>query len=219
MNTKKILPTVFVLFVLATGAHAAFTTDTTVTLTIDPNAVKKAQVEAIKDSPRFQQYVQEQAERRYYESLKHEAEDALKKIPGTPENSRASAADMLRAFLAGKNDELAAQADYIVTLPRWVEAVAITSKETAYCKTGVGGSRNNCGGIKNSGGEFKTYRTKLDGLEDITILLQKPRYKSLTVEAMNGLYCQDEGQPAKRCVAWSSDIMRIVDELNGKLTK
>lgn len=214
---QKALRIAFVSICLIATAHAAFTAEKTVTIIPDPQVVKGARILEIKQSPRFQRYVDEQAELRYYESLKQEAEEGLKEIHGTPENSKASAAAALRAFLAGKNPELAAQADYIVTLPRWVEAVAIMHKETTYCTRGVGESRNNCGGIKNLAGEFKYYASKIDGLEDISILLQKPRYKNLTIEAMNGIYCQDAARAGNRCEAWDTDIMRIVDELNGKI--
>lgn len=214
---QKALVSLFVIFAFSTAAHAALTAEKTVTIMPDPEAVKAQRIEEIKQSPRFLRYVDEQAERRYYEGLKQEAEQGLKEIKGTPENGKASAAAVLRAFLTGKNPELAARADYIVTLPRWVEAVAIMHKETTYCTRGVGDSRNNCGGIKNLSGEFKHYASKIDGLEDITILLQKPRYKALTIEAMNGIYCQDETRDGKRCENWDTDIMRVVDELNGKL--
>lgn len=214
---QKFFLITFVTFGLATAAHAAMTSERTVTIKIDHEAVIRQRVDEIKQSPRFQRFIDEEAERRAYEEQKADAEAKLRKIKGTPEHDQAKASDVLRAYLAGKNPALAKHADYIVALPRWVEAVAIISKETSYCRTGVGNSRNNCGGIKNVAGEFKTYASALDSIEDITILLQKPRYKSLTIQAMNGIYCQDEDQPGKRCVGWDTDIMRVVDELNGKL--
>lgn len=205
-----------ILPILAALTHSAFATERTVTIIPDKDAVKKARIQEIKESPRFQQYVNEQAELRYYESVRDEAGAALREIEGTEEKKSADAASMLRAYLAPRNKALAGRAEEIVKLPRWREVVGIIGKETSFCTKGVGASRKNCGAIKNAAGEFKRYASEMDAVEDIAILLGKPRYAGRTIQEINGTYCVDETQPGNRCPGWDVQILAIASELGSE---
>lgn len=143
---------------------------------------------------------------------------ALEPVHPAKAQDKMSEAEVLEKFLTKNNSPLASYAEEITEIPRFVESVCITKKETSFCNAGVGSSKDNCGAIKNSTtGNFKVYRDKLEAVQDIGILLQKPLYKQRTIPEMNGIYCQDSNQPGKKCVNWSETIMSCVDELNGEL--
>lgn len=148
-------------------------------------------------------------------TLYYEAEPVIEHIIVTGE-SQGARIDALRAFLEDQNAQLMIQyVDEIVELPRYIEVVAIIGHETSFCTKGVGESRNNCGAIMNTKGEFKRYASKLDAIEDLSILLQNDRYGDLTIEQMNGIYCVHEGGV---CPDWTENINRYIRmiELAGK---
>lgn len=119
--------------------------------------------------------------------------------------------DDLIQFLKAKGaTDLIPYVHEIVKLPRWVEVVAIVGKETTFCKYGVGSSRKNCGAIKNAKGDFKVYASVMDSIEDVSILLQKPRYKDKSIEEMNGVYCVHDGGA---CPMWSEHIEEMMNEI------
>ncbi len=122
-------------------------------------------------------------------------------------------AEKLREYLNKKNPELSEYADQIVALPRWKEVIGIIGKETSFCLKGVGASRNNCGAIMSRSGGFKRYTTKLEAIEDVSILLQKPLYAGYSIEEINGTYCVDETQVGNRCIGWDEQIMKFIKDL------
>lgn len=124
-------------------------------------------------------------------------------------------ASSLKSFLSAVNPNLVAYADEIVQLPRWIETVAIAGQETEYCKTGVARSNNNCGGVKNSKGGFKSYTSPVDSLRDISKVINSPAYKDKTISEMNGTYCVYEEGPTGSgpCPHWSTNINRNVDKI------
>lgn len=135
-------------------------------------------------------------------------------IPAPPIDNEV---EMLRSYLKSNNAaSLMPYAAEIVKLPRWQEALAIASHETAFCTTGVGRSRNNCGGITGGKDGFKRYANKFDGLADISVLLNKPAYRNKTIAQMNGTYCVNNGGP---CPNWTEKINGELAELRGFLKK
>lgn len=125
-------------------------------------------------------------------------------------------AELLADYLRSKGGhEMAEHARDIVELYRWQDVVAIAWKETQFCTTGVGASRNNCGGIKSwrTDRTFKVYDNVYDSLWDISYLLNKPRYKGLTIAEMNGTYCVNEAAGGGKCPNWSEVINSIKSEL------
>lgn len=125
-------------------------------------------------------------------------------------------AEKLAAYLESKGaPELAAYAAEIMELPRWKEALAITAKETTFCRYGVGASRNNCGGIRSfiEGRGFKIYETKFDSVWDVSYLLQKPRYINRSIADMNGIYCVDEAAGGGPCPNWTETIEAFIAEI------
>ena len=112
--------------------------------------------------------------------------------------------ELLREFLENQNAQSMLQyVNEIVKLPRYIEVVAIIGHETSFCTKGVGASRNNCGAIMNTKGEFKWYASKLDAIEDLSILLMNNWYKKKTIMQMNGIYCVLEG---RECKDWTENI-------------
>lgn len=125
-------------------------------------------------------------------------------------------AEKLAAYLERKGaPELAAYAAEIMELPRWKEALAITAKETTFCRYGVGASRNNCGAIRSSieGRGFKIYETKFDSVWDVSYLLQKPRYINRSIAEMNGIYCVNEAAGGGKCPNWTETIEAMIAEI------
>ena len=198
---------------------ASYTSETVEIERVDhAEEAKNERINEIKTSPEFIDWINSEAERRYYEEMRDDALNNLQQIEGTVEHSREKAAAVLRRHLEPHNPELAAHADHIVTLPRWIEAVGIMAKETKYCTKGVGASKNNCGGIKNSKtGNFKVYNNDLEAVEDITILLAKPSYANRTIAQMNGLYCQDASQPGRKCKDWDNHVLAVVSVIEAEL--
>lgn len=129
--------------------------------------------------------------------------------------------EALRAFLVSKGAlELSEHATELMELPRWKEALAIVGKETSWCTRGVGESRNNCGAVKSSipGRTFKIYENVYDAVWDVSYLLQKPRYKDLDIESMNGVYCVDESRVGQKCALWSEHINDFLEEIEQAVT-
>lgn len=125
-------------------------------------------------------------------------------------------AEKLEEYLISKGaHELAEYANDIVQLDRWQEALAITGKETQFCQTGVGASRNNCGGIRSfkPGRGFKVYENVYDSVWDVSYLLMKPRYRDLTIEEMNGIYCVNEAEGGGKCPNWTETILELQNEI------
>jgi len=125
-------------------------------------------------------------------------------------------AEGLAEYLRSKGGhELAEYASDIVKLYRWQDAVAIAYKETHFCTKGVGASRNNCGGIKSwqTTNTFKTYENVYDSVWDISYLLNKPRFKGLTLAEMNGSYCVYEAGDGGECPNWTEVVTNIKAEL------
>lgn len=179
---------------------------------------KRQRIEEIRNSEEFQKYINTELERRYLEEVMDNAIKQLEQIEGTTQHDSKKAAAVLREVIGEYNPGLAEHADFIVQLPRWVEAVAISYKETHFCTQGVGSSRNNCGAIKNSQtGQFKVYASQRDAIEDISILLNKPAYKNLTIAQMNGFYCQDSNRPGRKCHNWDVVINQKIQEIKAKL--
>ena len=119
--------------------------------------------------------------------------------------------EQLRQYLEKENALTMIQyLDEIVELPRYIEVVAIIGHETSFCTKGVGDSRNNCGAIMNTKGEFKRYASKLDAIEDLAILLQNDRYINKSIAEMNGVYCQHEGG---ECPNWTENIEGNIDNM------
>ena len=186
-----------------------------------------------KQSPEFLDKMNKELEREYYETIKIEADTKLEELKVTGferpqlivakqqivENDRKTKqVEVVRNYLKEKRSPLASNAEQIVEIPRFVEAIAITGKETSFCVAGVGRDhKKNCGAIKNQSGNFKTYSSRLDAVQDMGILLQKPLYKDRTIEQMNGIYCQDASRLGRECANWTETIMQNVDELNGRL--
>lgn len=183
------------------------------TVIIDP---KEEKINEIKNRPEFIERVNQEAEKIYYQEQKTEAEDKLKNLEGF-EASEAKQISVLQRYLAETNPELVKYAEEIVKLPRWIDIMGIISKETSTCTAGVGSSRNNCGAIKNTAGSFKIYNNKLESIQDIAILLQKPIYADKTIEEINGVYCQDSSQAGKKCVGWSEHILQVIEKLKDEL--
>lgn len=129
-------------------------------------------------------------------------------------------AEALAKYLRSKGaDELAEYSAQIIELPRWKEALAIAGKETSFCLAGVGSSSNNCGAIMSPRPDrkWKIYDNVYDAVWDISFLLQKPRYKDLTIKQMNGIYCVDESQEGNRCPQWDAHIEHFMAEIDTAL--
>lgn len=126
-------------------------------------------------------------------------------------------AEALREYLISKGGvELAEHAEEILKLDNWQLAVAIAWKETHFCTRGVGASSNNCGGIKSWKTEntFKTYETVLDSVWDINYLLNKPRFKDMSVKQLASTYCVDEANGGGECPNWADIVNSIKAELD-----
>ncbi len=172
---------------------------------------KQKVIERIIQTEDFQLKINEEAEREYYQNVLDEAVDRLEELDGGGFAPNAMKSASLQAYLEN-NDAMAMipYVDEIVELDRYMEVVAIVAHETSFCTRGVGSSRNNCGAIKNTSGDFKKYTTKLDAIEDVAILLQTPRYKDKTIAQMNGTYCVYEGG---ECPAWTENIEQYIEEM------
>lgn len=175
---------------------------------------KDRKIQEIMRTPEFEQKARDEAERIYYKGLLEESKQRLDELDKSGFQPQAMKAAALTAYLESKGaHELRPFAAQIVQLPRWIEVVAIASHETGLCSAGVGDSRNNCGAVKNGSGEFKRYASKLDSLEDLAALLQKPRYAGKTIAEMNGTYCVDELNDDGACAGWTESIELAVEEL------
>ena len=122
----------------------------------------------------------------------------------------------LAEYLRSKGgDELAVYAEDILELDRWQDVVAIAWHETQFCTTGVGASQNNCGGIKSWKTErtFKTYSNVFDSVWDISYLLNKPKFKSMTLPELNGIYCHDATTATGECPNWTEAVTHIKAEV------
>ena len=125
-------------------------------------------------------------------------------------------AEALAEYLRSKGgDELAAYAEDILELDRWQDVVAIAWHETQFCTTGVGASQNNCGGIKSWKTErvFKHYNNVFDSVWDIAYLLNKPRFKSMSLADLNGIYCHDASTATGKCPNWTEAVTHISAEV------
>lgn len=172
---------------------------------------KQKKIEQIIQSEDFQLKINEEAEREYYQDVLEEAIQRLEELDegGFTPNAMKSAA--LQTYLENRDAlALIPYVDEIVQMPRYIEVVAIVGHETGFCTEGVGSSQNNCGAIISSKGGFKTYANKLDAIEDVAILLQKPLYKDKTIAEMNGTYCVHEGG---ECPGWTENIEHAIEQM------
>lgn len=146
--------------------------------------------------------------------------EALGGSTGPIENrvTPAKAAFAYNTYMDTHNPTLKRCAAAVVSHPRWVEAVSILKIETQTCKVGYGlAPSNNCGNVMSSktGRKWKMYASPCDSIEDVAILLSKPRYATKTIAEANGIYCQDNGGP---CEGWTESTMKEVEEIRKLLT-
>lgn len=184
---------------------------TTIQERVDPLEVE---IRAIMNTPEFKQRAREEAETIYWKGVIEQAGERLEELDGGGFWPDAMKETALREFLGEHNPSLVAYSREIMELPRWQEVLAIAVHETQLCKVGVG-RQNNCGGIKRGDGGFKVYTTAFDGLEDISVLLQKPRYRDLTIAEMNSIYCVHEEGPTGvgPCPNWTENVEKYKQEL------
>lgn len=184
---------------------------------IDPSLMKSekdVRIESIMETDEFKQKAHDEAERAYYKQLLDEAKVRLDELDGKGFKEQAYKSAALVAYLKSKNaTALVPYADKIVTLPRWVDVVAIVSHETSFCTRGVGKKQKNCGAVKNAKGDFKKYASVMDALEDVSMLLQNPRYANKTIAEMNGTYCVDELNDGNKCSGWTESIELAVEDI------
>ena len=191
----------------------------------DTSSDKEQKIQAIMQEDSFQKEIEEirriKAERIYWQRKKQDAQETLNNAEQNlldlqDKGYQGEKASAVRQLLQDENPGLAQHAERIVQLDRWVEVLAIAGAETSFCTAGVGRSKNNCGAIRSDDGGFKTYRNKLNALEDISILLKKDLYKNKTIAEMNGIYCKNE-QTGGPCEGWTGKVMAYVSELNNLL--
>lgn len=48
---------------------------------------------------------------------------------------------------------------------------------------------------------------------DVSYLLMKPRYRDLTIEEMNGIYCVNEAAGGGKCPNWTETITQLQKEI------
>jgi len=179
-------------------------TETATTTVEDVTSKEREQaIEDIIQEQSFQNDIRAEAEKRYYRNQLEEAQDAL--IELEEQGFTGERVSQAKDFIQTHNPALTAYARDIVELPRYKETLAIAAVETELCTTGVGSSRNNCGGIKGSNG-FRHYTNAYEGIEAIsTLISEKPLYKDRTLAEINGIYCVDEvnGGP---CPNWTRQV-------------
>lgn len=176
---------------------------------------KDAWKDGLRETPEFQNQIEDELEKRYWLEMQKRSNEELLKLQDKGFSGETVSA--VRSYLKGQGSDLAFFADEIVKHPRWVEALAIIGKETSFCRAGVGDSRNNCGAIKNSQtGEFKVYANKIDAFDDVVVLLQKDLYKDKTIAEMNGTYCVHEESESGvgECPNWTEVIEGFINEIH-----
>jgi hypothetical protein len=177
-----------------------------------PDETEKA-IEEILDRKDFRDRVKEEASRIYHkeqaEYFKMKAEEEEKRLLDL-QSKGFNAPAKLQSYLKRKGSPLADHAEDITKLPRWIEAIAIAGHETQFCKTGVGGSQNNCGGMKARSGGFVHYKNSFEGLKAISDwLVKNPK----EVSSYNGYYCVHEEAGGGPCPNWTENIETIIGEL------
>lgn len=93
----------------------------------------------------------------------------------------------VQAFLESKDSPLAPHIDTLLEQEHWKLIVAISAIESSYCKRQLG---NNCWGITDSSGAYKSYASFDEAIIDANGLITRwqARGKWLTVEDMNCSY-------------------------------
>ena len=93
----------------------------------------------------------------------------------------------VRVFLKQKGSPLASHTDLLLEQEHWKLIIAISAIESTYCKHQRG---NNCWGITDSNGEYKSYASLDDAIIDVNDLITRWQAKGkwLTVESMNCSY-------------------------------
>lgn len=173
---------------------------------------KDVQIEQIMLEEDFQKRAREEAEIIYYKRQIEEAKARLLELEASGFLSNSERAAVLSSFLIDKGAvELAAIAPEIVKMDRWIDVVAIAGHETGFCRSGVGASKNNCGGIRGGDG-FAAYGSKADGMQAISTLITNERYAGLSLAQMNGVYCVDE-VVGGACDHWTEAVEGTVNNL------
>lgn len=179
---------------------------------IVPDATEK-EVSKIMDEDEFKQKIHDEAMREFYKREADEIErqkEVNKQHLLDLQNRGFNAPAHLQSYLRAKGSSLAGHAEDITRLPRWVEALAIAGHETQFCKTGVGATQNNCGGIKGSKGGFARYSSSFEGLKAISDwLVAHPK----EVTEYNGFYCVNEKVGSGECPNWSEHIEQFINEI------
>ena len=125
------------------------------------------------------------------EPLTYERVDVITFNPrelGTPlEVKRLPPTDEVRAFLESKGSPLASHTETLLEQEHWKLIIAISAIESTYCKRQLG---NNCWGITDSSGAYKSYASFDEAIVDANGLITRwqARGKWLTVEDMNCSY-------------------------------
>lgn len=174
---------------------------------------KEAWKDELRETDAFKTQIEDELEKRYWMEMDRKAGEELLKLQDKGFSGEQVSA--VRAYLNEQGSDLALYADKIVGHPRWVEALAITGKETSFCMRGVGNSKNNCGAIKGGSG-FRAYPTEYEGFLAVVELLQKDLYADKTIAEMNGTYCVYEEGPTGvgECPNWTEVIEKFIGDIH-----
>lgn len=111
-----------------------------------------------------------------------EIKEPLEAKPKTPAIN-----DEIKAFLESKDSPLALHVETLLKQKHWKLITAISAIESSYCKRQRG---NNCWGITDSSGTYKSYASFDEAIIDANGLITRwqARGRWLTVADMNGHY-------------------------------
>lgn len=161
----------------------------------------------------FQQTLEDELEKRFWQNHIDRGTEKMRELEDRGFSGQE--VSRIKEYLSNRNPALVHLAAEIVKLPDHKLALAIAMQETTLCQYGVGASRNNCGGIKRSDGTFKRYRNVFDSIEDITIVLNRPHMKNLTITEMSSTYCVHEAAGGGPCPGWKENVQKELATLSG----
>jgi hypothetical protein len=129
---------------------------------------------------------------------------------------------IIKQYLDSKNSPMASASKTLVKLENWKLIIAISNAESTFCRqiprSSKGVPNYNCWGI---GGASNMHQLGSD-INVAVIKMNKflndnPRGKSyshMTLDEMNGIYCQDAKRPGRECKNWEENIQKVINELN-----